>query len=128
MENLFYIIPEKGAYYNMIILESGEIATLGADAVIKIIALMKDSTPVAITHSSEETAEEPPPPEKPAGAEEEKPLDTPRRQELMTKVREAITHDAQVKERLIGIAKNKFGKNRLSKLTEEELEEVAANA
>lgn len=128
MENLFYIVPEKGAYYNMIILESGEVATLGADAVIKIIALMKDSTPVAITHSPEETAEEPPPPEKPAGTEEEKPLDTPRRQELMTKVREAITHDAQVKERLIGIAKNKFGKNRLSKLTEEELEEVAANA
>ena len=127
MENLFYIIPEKGAYYNMIILESGEIATLGADAVIKIIALMKDSTPVAITQPAEE-AEEPPPPEKPAGTEEEKPLDTPRRQELMTKVREAITHDAEVKERLIGIAKNKFGKNRLSKLTEEELEEVAANA
>lgn len=127
MENLFYIIPEKGAYYNMIILESGEIATLGADAVIKIIALMKDNTPVAITRPAEE-AEEPPPPEKPAVTEEEKPLDTPRRQELMTKVREAITHDAEVKERLIGIAKNKFGKNRLSKLTEEELEEVAANA
>ena len=96
----------------MVILEPCEIETLGADAVIKLVALMK--SPMMKTLGSDVSSDV---------DAAKKPEKTPRQKELILKARDIITHD-EVKKKILMERITAHGKTKITQLSEEELEEV----
>ncbi len=100
----------------MVILEPCEIETLGADAVIKLVALMK--SPMMKTLGSDVSSVHPD-----VDSVKKKPEKTPRQKELILKARDIITHD-EVKKKILMERITAHGKTKITQLSEEELEEV----
>ena len=99
----------------MVILEPCEIETLGADAVIKLVALMK--SPMMKTLSSDVS------PVHPDVDAVKKPEKTPRQKELILRARDIITHD-EAKKKILMERITAHGKDKITQLSAEELEEV----
>lgn len=105
----------------MVILEPCETEILGADAVIKLVVLMKSKPLSPDLASAKEPAIEQPTKEPVAPAK--KPEKTPRQKELIMKARDIISQD-EVKKKIIIERIKARGKAKITQLSEEEIEEV----